>query len=69
MPINNATLFAIGDSASASLVKSDTATQGNWIGVYGSSGYNVIGKPANIPSYATVTPAGQSTYTWARHDD
>ena len=50
---------------SASLVKRDTATQGNWIGVYGKDGYDVIGKPASIPSYATVTPAGQTTFTWA----
>ena len=63
--INNATLFAIGDTTSASLVKTDTVSQGNWLGVYGSQGYDVIGKPASIPSYATVTPAGQTTFTWA----
>ena len=63
--INNATLFAIGDTTSASLVKTDTVSQGNWLGVYGSQGYDVIGKPASIPSYATVTPAGQTSFTWA----
>jgi uncharacterized protein YccT (UPF0319 family) len=63
--INNATLFAIGDATSAILVKSDTVSQGNWLGAYGSQGYDVIGKPASIPSYATVTPSGQTTFTWA----
>ncbi len=52
-------------AATASFVKSDTTTQGNWIGTYGSQGYNVIGNAASDPSYATVTPNGQSTYTWA----
>src|SRR5262249_1055357 len=33
--INNATLFAIGNPASATFVKKDTSTQGNWIGFYG----------------------------------
>ena len=60
----NGLFFDSGD-ASASLVKSDPATEGNWLGAYGSQGYDVIGKPASIPSYATVTPAGQSTATWA----
>jgi PKD repeat protein len=49
----------------ASFIKQDTTTQGNWIGTYGSQGYDVIGNMASLPSYATVTPAGQSSYTWA----
>ena len=28
-------------------------------------GYDVIGSSASLPSYATVTPSGQSSYTWA----
>ncbi len=48
-----------------SFIKADTATQGNWIGTYGSQGYDVIGNAASLPSYATVTPAGQSSSTWA----
>ena len=43
----------------------DTVTQGTWIGIYGSQGYNVIGNAASLPAYATVTPSGQSSYTWA----
>ena len=48
-----------------SFIKADTATQGNWIGTYGSQGYDVIGNAASLPSYAAVTPAGQKSYTWA----
>src|SRR5204862_196756 len=50
---------------SASLVKRDTATQGNWIGSYGAQGYNVLGNAVSYPAYATVTPAGQTSFTWA----
>ena len=42
----------------------DTTTQGNWINVYGTQGYDIVSGAVSIPSYATVTPAGQSTYTW-----
>ena len=52
-------------SSTATFVKSDTATQGNWIGVYGTTGYEVIGNSGSLPSYATVTPSGQTSYTWA----
>jgi len=37
-------------TSTASLLKTDTTTEGNWIGVYGSQGYNIIG---NAASYAT----------------
>ena len=50
-------------SASSAIV--DTTTQGNWIGVYGTRGYNVIGSGAVSPSYAIVTSSGTSLYTWA----
>src|SRR5579863_4817054 len=42
-------------------------TQGAWQSVYGSDGYNVISSSSqyqNYPSYATVTPTGQTEYTW-----
>jgi hypothetical protein len=50
---------------SAVLVKRDTTTEGNWIGVYGTKGYNVIANAVNYPSYATVSVSGQSNFTWA----
>jgi len=50
---------------SASFVQTDTTTQGNWTGVYGAAGYNVIGSTSSYPSYATVTPSGQALWTWS----
>ena len=52
-------------NASAALVKRDSTTEGNWIGAYGSQGYNIIGNAANYPSYATVSVAGETATTWA----
>jgi hypothetical protein len=45
-------------------VNADTTTQGDWQTLYGADGFNVIGASANYPSYATVTPSGQSTRVW-----
>ena len=59
------TVNAISAPASASYIRTDTLTQGNWKGVYGSEGANVIGNASNYPSYAAVVPNGQSSYTWA----
>jgi hypothetical protein len=52
-------------TATGVFVNRDTTTEGSWIGLYGTQGYDVIGDTASIPSYATVTPSGQTTYTWA----
>ena len=49
----------------AQFVALDNATQGSWIGVYGSDGYNVIEDAASYPSYVAVTPSGESNYTWS----
>jgi hypothetical protein len=49
----------------ASFVGTDTTTQGSWHGVYGSAGYNVIGAGNSYPSYVTVTPSGNYSYSWA----
>ena len=43
----------------------DTSTQGNWAGVYGTQGYDIIDGPVSAPSYATITPAGQSTFVYS----
>ena len=50
---------------SATYVGKDTATQGNWMGKYGKEGDDVINDSTNYPAYATVTPTGQTSYTWA----
>ena len=53
-------------TATASFLATDTTTQGNWIGVYGNQGFNVLGSGVSNPTGdATVTPSGQSLYTWA----
>jgi glucose/arabinose dehydrogenase len=67
--VNNATLFAVrGNSssgiASASFLGTDSTRHGNWMGTYGSQGYNVIGNAAAYPAYATVTASGQLTHIW-----
>jgi glucose/arabinose dehydrogenase len=51
--------------ATATFLSSDATTQGTWIGTYGAQGYDVIGKPASLPSYAAVTPSGALNFTWA----
>jgi hypothetical protein len=56
--------FSVTVNATAVFVNKDTTTQGNWIGVYGTQGYNDLGSGVSNPSNATVTPAGQSLYTW-----
>ncbi len=52
-------------SNAAQFVKSDTTTQGNWQATYGADGFNIINDTVKYPSYATVTPSGQSSYSWA----
>ena len=39
-------------------------TEGNWIGTYGVAGLRHRRHSTSLPSYATVTPSGQSSYTW-----
>ena len=54
---------ALGQSAS--FVKSDVVTSGNWMGVYGSDGYAIEGGNSSLPAYVTsLTPSGNFTYTW-----
>jgi hypothetical protein len=52
-------------AATATYLTQDTTTEGSWIGTYGSQGYDVIDGSSSLPSYATVTPAGESNYIWA----
>ena len=50
--------------AAASVVKEDYTTGGNWIGTYGSQGYDVAGGGASLPAYAVVSTSGASLTTW-----
>ena len=64
-PSSSTTLAQVVNGAAASFVGTDTTTQGNWKGVYGSDGYNVIGDTTSYPAYAQVTSAGATAYVWA----
>jgi hypothetical protein len=52
-------------SATALLSKRDTTTEGNWIGAYGSQGYDIAATAPGLPSYAIVGLSGAQTMTWA----
>jgi hypothetical protein len=56
---------AVGSGPSATFVGTDTTTQGTWRGQYGGDGYVVTGDTTSLPGYATVTPSGQASWTWA----
>ncbi|HEX6897484.1 MAG TPA: discoidin domain-containing protein, partial [Bryobacteraceae bacterium] len=60
----NAGASAVGTS-SALFLKQDTATQGNWIGHYGSSGYVVVGDTSSNPSYVTPVAARETLLVWS----
>ena len=47
-------------------LEKDATTQGNWIGTYGAQGYDIVSGPTSLPANDTVTPSGQSTYTWTK---
>ena len=49
----------------ATFVQTDATTKGNWKGVYGADGYNVIQDSVAYPTYATVAPGSVSSWTWA----
>jgi hypothetical protein len=45
-------------------LRTDIATQGNWIGVYGQDGYMIPNLGVSLPSYALAAPSLDATYTW-----
>ena len=59
--VTETTAITVTQSA---FVKEDTTTEGNWIGTYGSQGYDIVGGPSSEPSYVTVTPEAESTCMW-----
>jgi hypothetical protein len=56
-------------AASATFIKGDANTSGNWKGVYGADGFNIITDPSpnnpTMPAYAVLTPSGNSTVQWS----
>ena len=57
-------LFFTGASM-AKFAGTDTTTQGNWKGLYGTDGYVIANDSQKIPSYATFAVENQTNYTWA----
>ncbi len=52
--------------ATATFLKADATTSGNWSGTYGANGTDIQGYTAALPSYATVSFSSNATpYTWA----
>jgi len=59
------TVFNVGPPPpSATFVKADTLTKGNWVGTYGQNGALIANDPSvTLPAYATVTTTAPP-YTW-----
>ena len=51
-------------SASATFVRADTTTRGNWKGAYGTQGYHVLQNAQNYPAFVNVAAAGHSSWIW-----
>jgi len=51
-------------TSSASFLRSDATTQGNWHGAYGADGYSVANDSQSLPSYGSFAVAGEENYTW-----
>lgn len=47
----------------------DTQTEGNWTGVYGTQGYDVFGASESLPSYASITVNNAQYYFWASNSN
>ncbi|HEX4084192.1 MAG TPA: PA14 domain-containing protein, partial [Chthoniobacteraceae bacterium] len=67
-PVNQLTVAPLASgsvAAAATFIRGDLSTAGNWQGVYGGDGYNVVGDDCNYPSYAVVTQSGEGYHPWA----
>ncbi|MGV3772346.1 MAG: chitobiase/beta-hexosaminidase C-terminal domain-containing protein [Verrucomicrobiales bacterium] len=53
-----------GTSGDITFVGSDSNTKGNWRGVYGSEGYNILQRAVSYPSYVQVSASGKQDWTW-----
>ena len=52
-------------TSSAAFLRTDTTTQGNWHGTYGSDGYSVANDSQAVPAYASFAVQNQQDYTWS----
>lgn len=54
--------------ATATFVNADNTTSGNWTGVYGSDGYDILGTTdASLPAYAQLSITGSTPYVWQQN--
>jgi hypothetical protein len=51
----------------ATFLGSDPNTRGDWRGVLGSDGFNVMSAGSSYPGYATVNAVGTTDYQWSDH--
>jgi subtilisin family serine protease len=59
------TVAGSSTAPTASFVRTDTATQGTWTGVYGLDGYALANDASSLPAYAQVAFTGNLSWTWA----
>ena len=57
-------MIATDGGANFVFVGSDTTHGGNWIGTYGSNGYDVLPNFVSNPSYAQVSGLNKNDWTW-----
>lgn len=48
----------------AQFVVVDSTTKGNWSGVYGAAGHNLMAYASALPSFAQVSASGKSDWVW-----
>jgi hypothetical protein len=63
----SAVSFSVSNAASsnsATFVKTDTTTQGNWKGVYGGAGEIIANDSNATPGFAVVNFSGANLFTW-----
>ena len=61
---SEASALPVANANSATFVKLDSTTQGNWKTVYGLDGYSIQGLATLLPAYAQLTLTGGNAYTW-----
>jgi len=54
----------VSKPGTASFVTTDTSTQGNWTGIYGSDGYSIFNGNSDLPSYAQLSSSNALNWTW-----
>jgi hypothetical protein len=63
-PVGITVMPTTGAQTSATYVRTDTTTAGNWKGVFGGQGYTLANDGSSLPTYATVNRTGGAAWTW-----